>query len=137
MENQVVTLASLIKEHQDKTGDSFAAMAVKFGLSKAKIGQLAQGGPGQAHMPRQETLEKIARGLGLPMSTVQKAALLSAGLMPAEMQDPARSELAAVVASARLRQVVATLDALDDRDLETVRLLAESLTKRQQVAVHN
>jgi uncharacterized protein YdbL (DUF1318 family) len=36
-----ITLADLIRQHRDRTDDSYSTIAQKAGLSKAKIGQLA------------------------------------------------------------------------------------------------
>jgi transcriptional regulator with XRE-family HTH domain len=75
-----ITLAELIRQHQDKTGDSYSVIAQRAGLSKAKIGQLAS--TTQPHMPRIDTVEKIATGLRLPVRVVQQAAMASAGILP-------------------------------------------------------
>ncbi|AYN58266.1 immunity repressor [Arthrobacter phage Kepler] len=75
-----ITLAELIRQHQDKTGDSYSIIARRAGLSKAKIGQLAS--LDQPHMPRIDTLQKIATGLRLPLRVVQQAAMASAGILP-------------------------------------------------------
>lgn len=75
-----ITLAELIRQHQSKTGDSYATIAQRAGLSKAKIGQLAS--TDQPHMPRVDTIEKIAAGLKLPIRVVQQAAMASAGITP-------------------------------------------------------
>ena len=78
--SEQITLAELIRQHQDKTGDSYAVIARRAGLSKAKIGQLAS--LDQPHMPRIDTIEKIAAGLQLPLRVVQQAAMASAGILP-------------------------------------------------------
>lgn len=80
-------LADLIREHQDATGDSYNDIAKRSGLSKPKIGQLAQRGP-MLHMPRAETLEKLAVGLDLPLHIVQAAALVTAGVVAPEISEP-------------------------------------------------
>lgn len=75
-----ITLAELIRQHQDKTGESYSTIAKRAGLSKAKIGQLAS--TTQPHMPRIDTIEKIAAGLNMPVRVVQQAAMASAGIVP-------------------------------------------------------
>lgn len=80
----VVTLADLIHEYQDKTGDSYSAIARRTGLSKAKIGQLAR--PENTYLVRQETLAKLATGLRLPLTTVQRASLGTAGFSDNDIQ---------------------------------------------------
>ncbi|ANC31471.1 hypothetical protein I598_1923 [Isoptericola dokdonensis DS-3] len=39
-------------------------------------------------MPRADTLAKLARGLGLPLHSVQAAALASAGVVAPEVSEP-------------------------------------------------
>lgn len=86
-----ITLAELIRQHQDKTGDSYAVIARRAGLSKAKIGQLAN--VDQPHMPRIDTLEKIATGLQLPLRVVQQAAMATAGITPDDYDTEQRIDL--------------------------------------------
>jgi hypothetical protein len=104
----VPTLARLIRTHQDATGDSYADISRKTRLSKGKIGQLAR--PDQTYLVRQETLEKLAHGLGLPMATVQRAALGTAGFADKEVQRATAIQL-----------VVDKLETLDD---DTVALVS-------------
>lgn len=78
--SEQITLAELIRQHQDKTGESYATIAKRAGLSKAKIGQLAS--ITQPHMPRIDTLEKMAAGLNTSVRVVQQAAMASAGILP-------------------------------------------------------
>ena len=125
MTGQAVTLATLIQQHRDKTGDSYSDIARRAGLSKAKIGQLAHdrapGTAGQAHMPRSETLAKLARGLRLPLETVQLAAISSAGIKPKSYTGGSHVDLIAT----KLRE-------LDARDLQTVRVLVDSLASAKE-----
>ena len=73
------TLAQLIREHQAETGRSYQDIAVLTGLSKAKIGQLAD--PHRQHQPRETTLRKLAVGLHIPYHVIQSAAALTAGIV--------------------------------------------------------
>ncbi|WP_175008151.1 helix-turn-helix transcriptional regulator [Cellulosimicrobium sp. TH-20] len=73
-----LSLAELIRRHQDATGDSYADIARAAGLSKARVGQLAIGTG--AKLPRDETLTKLAKGLRLPPEVVKRAALVSSGI---------------------------------------------------------
>ena len=113
-----ITLAGLIRQHQDSTGDSYATIAARAGLSKAKIGQLAHAE--QPHMPRIDTLEKLAAGLRLPVRNVQQAAMASAGILPAAYDTDQRVDL-----------IVATLRELDASQLETAARLIEALRDRK------
>lgn len=80
----IPTLSDLIREHQDNTGDSYGDIARKTGLSKAKVGQLAR--PENTYLVRQDTLAKLAHGLSLPLATVQRASLGTAGFTDREAQ---------------------------------------------------
>lgn len=120
-ENAAITLAELIRQHQDRTGDSYSTIAKRAGLSKAKIGQLALAA--QPHMPRVDTLEKIARGLQVPVRIVQQAAMATAGIAPEDYADESRLDL-----------IVSQLRELPAADLETVELFIASLYKRQRSA---
>jgi hypothetical protein len=114
----VPTLADLIREHQDKTGDSYGDIARHTGLSKAKIGQLAR--PENTYLVRQETLTKLARGLSLPLATVQRASLGTAGFVNKEVQ---RTD--------SVRAIVERLEEMSPRNLALIADLVEA------VATHN
>lgn len=109
-----ITLAELIRQHQDKTGDSYAVIAKRAGLSKAKIGQLAN--TDQPHMPRIDTIEKVANGLQLPLRVVQQAAMASAGITPDDYDTEQRIDL-----------IVAQLRELDPAQLGMAVRLMQSL----------
>lgn len=87
----VKTLSDLIRDHQAATGDSYATIGLKSGISKPKIGQLAAAG--NISMPRAKTLEKLAQGLQIPLHIVQSAALASAGIVAPEISQPATALL--------------------------------------------
>jgi len=107
-------LANLIQAHQASTGDSYNDIAKRSGLSKAKIGQLAIAT--QPHMPRTQTIQKLAAGLQLPVDLVQRAALRSAGIIP-----PVADEISEVdVLTAKIRL-------LSDRDRAIVMRTVDSL----------
>lgn len=112
------TLADLIRQRQDTTGDSYATIANRGGLSKAKIGQLAT--ITQPHMPRADTLERLAAGLELPFRIVQQAAMVTAGVTP-ENTDP----------DADLGPLVARLRQLTDDDRDTVELIVGAMYSRR------
>ena len=109
-----ITLAELIRQHQDNTGDSYADIARRAGLSKAKIGQLAS--TDQPHMPRIDTLEKVAAGLRLPLRVVQQAAMASAGIMPESYDSDQAIDL-----------IVANLRQLSPEQLGTAARLIQAL----------
>lgn len=109
-----LTLADLIRQHQDATGESYAEIAKRGGLSKAKVGQLAM--REQHHMPRVDTVEKLARALRLPLKVVQRAAMASAGITPKGDDDPTPGDVLAArinMLSKTEREIVAVfVDAL-------------------------
>lgn len=117
MPNTPIGLAALLRQHQDATGDSYADIARASGLSKAKIGQIAT--TTSPHMPRSETLQKLARGLRLPFHVVQQAAMVSAGISPATHSADQRIEL-----------LVSRLHDLPADDLDTVELFVQALHGR-------
>jgi len=115
-----LTLAELIRKHQDNTGESYSIIAHRAGLSKAKIGQLASSE--QAHMPRADTIEKLAAGLGLPLRVIQQAAMASAGIAPEGYDSEQRVDLLA-----------ALLRELSPEDLETAAAVIQSLKDRHRM----
>lgn len=114
-----VNLAELIRQHQDTTGESYADIGKKAGLSKAKIGQLAKSD--SPHMPRATTLEKLARGLHMPMHVIQQAAMVTAGIDP----DPGDPDNRVTLLAARLRD-------LSPDDFERVELFVLALAGRRE-----
>lgn len=79
------TLATLLAEHRQNTGDSYGAIARRSGLSKAAV---AAFGTGSRTLARPATIEKLAVGLSLPPSVVKAAAYRSAGVQPDEQDAP-------------------------------------------------
>lgn len=116
-ETAAITLARLIHNHQDRTGESYSMIAKRAGLSKAKIGQLAN--TEQTHMPRMDTLEKIAKGLQLPLRIVQQAALASAGIAPDTYDNEQQIDF-----------LVSILRELSPEDLDTATTLVQALHTR-------
>jgi transcriptional regulator with XRE-family HTH domain len=93
-------------------------LASRCDLSKAKIGQLATAK--QNHMPRAHTLEQLAKGMNLPLKTVQQAAMVSAGITPEGYPGGNRIDL-----------VIESLRGLSPDDLETVSIVIQSLKDRR------
>jgi transcriptional regulator with XRE-family HTH domain len=114
----LITLADLIRQHQDRTGESYSDIARRAGCSKAKIGQLAN--IHQNHMPRADTLERISTGLGLPLRVIQQAALASAGIMPQEYD-----------AAQRVDFLAGVLRDFSEDDLETCAAIIMALKERR------
>ena len=117
MPHDQVDLAGLVRQHQDSTGESYAEIAKRSGLSKAKIGQLAL--TASPHMPRADTLAKLSHGLRLPVAVVQRAAMASAGIAPPTADPDQRIEL-----------LVSRLRTLSPDDFERVELFVLALAGR-------
>ena len=117
-DGEPITLADLIQRHRDATGDSYMTIARRAGMSKARVGQLATAD--SPHMPRAETIDKLARGLRLPVNLVKEAAMASAGVRPANGTDQ------------RVSYIAARLGELDGDDLDTVASVVESLLNRRR-----
>jgi transcriptional regulator with XRE-family HTH domain len=113
------TLAQLIREHQDATGDSYGDIARRTNLSKAKIGQLAQ--EKNRYLVRTDTLRKLATGLHIPIATVERAALGTAGYADEGVQQ-----------DSTLTRIIERLYELDDDDLELVAALVEAVSKHRR-----
>jgi transcriptional regulator with XRE-family HTH domain len=110
-------LAALVRREQDQSGASYADIAKRSGLSKAKIGQIAD--PTSRYQLRPETIEKLATGLRLPLPVVRRAALVTAGV--AEHHDPR---------TARTELIVHMLDQLDDDTLAMVEAMVSTAARR-------
>ncbi|MEE6280187.1 hypothetical protein [Georgenia sp. MJ170] len=111
------SLSELIRSRQDATGESYATIAQRSGLSKAKVGQLAD--PSMPHMPRAETLAKLATGLQLPLPIIQRAGMITAGITPLDDDD-----------HAQFAPLVERLSQLPKADCETVELIVSALYQR-------
>jgi transcriptional regulator with XRE-family HTH domain len=113
----LITLSDLIRQHQERTGESYSDIARRAELSKAKIGQLAT--TKQNHMPRADTIERISKGLG-PLRVIQQAALASAGIMPQEYNVEQRVDFLAGI-----------LRGFSEDDLETCAAVITALKERR------
>lgn len=111
-------LAALIRREQDATGASYADIAKRAGISKARVGQIAD--PRSKHQIRPDTIEKLAVGLRLPLSVVRRAALVTAGV--AEHGDPRTT---------RIELLVSQLERLSDADLELFEAMVTTALRRQ------
>lgn len=109
-------LAALVRREQDNTGASYADIAKRAGLSKAKIGQIAD--PTSRYQLRPDTIEKLAVGLRLPVQVVRRAALVTAGV--ADHPDPR---------SARIELIVHQLAQLDDDTLTLIEAMVSAAVR--------
>lgn len=113
------TLRDLIREHIDRTGDSYGQIAKKTGLSKALVGILATSTEPRAY--RADTVEKLATGLRLPVAIVTRAANASAGMPLDEPSTPATRDDARIIAD--------LLDDLTDEELAMLRVMVRAVVE--------
>lgn len=113
------TLRDLIREHIDRTGDSYGQIAKKTGLSKALVGILATSTEPRAY--RADTVEKLATGLRLPVAIVTRAATASAGMPLDEPRTRATRDDARIIAD--------LLDDLTDEELAMLRVMVRAVVE--------
>lgn len=70
-------IAELIRAHMDRTGDTQTDIAQRGGLSRQTLSGLVHS-EGLRSMPRQRTLEALARGLGVTVDHVRQVAASAA-----------------------------------------------------------
>jgi transcriptional regulator with XRE-family HTH domain len=78
-EDRANPLQQLISERRRERGWSFADVASRGGMSRSTVYYLATTSPLQ-RSPSAATLEKLARGLDLPLAIVRRAAAEAVGL---------------------------------------------------------
>jgi transcriptional regulator with XRE-family HTH domain len=81
-------LVVLIKSHMSRTGESYGAIARRGGLPRQTVQALANRRV-MRQTPRPDTLQKLAKGLQLPLATVNQCAAQAA----ADAFNQARSEV--------------------------------------------
>lgn len=107
-------LMRLIAERRAEQRLSYGEIAVAGGLPKSTVHKLATTEK-WTNAPQSETLDRLARGLGLPPSVVRRAAAEAVGLTAVVEDDPATSiligSIAELTAEQRM-QVSALIDAM-------------------------
>lgn len=111
---ETTDLAALIRRHQDLTGDSYAEIARKTGLSKAKIGQIAVAGA--RYQVRPETMQKLAEGLKIPFEVVRSSALVTLGVAGE-----------ATARNTRIDLITSQLQKLDEETLAMVEAMVDAI----------
>ncbi|GAA4680086.1 hypothetical protein [Nocardioides nanhaiensis] len=111
-----LSLAALIRREQDNSGASYMDIAKRSGLSKAKIGQLADAS--SRYQVRSETVQKLAAGLRLPLHVVQRAAMVTAGISDDTGGRDARIDL-----------IASQLAELDDALLDVVAAMVDAAVR--------
>ncbi|AJE39126.1 helix-turn-helix domain-containing protein [Streptomyces nodosus] len=115
------TLQDIIKSKLEEKGWSYSDVARRGGISRSTVHHLATSAR-LAQMPQQTTLEGLARGLGIPVAPVQRAAAEAAGVNiyfenASESTDP------------EVEILVASVHKLSPADRRHVAVLVESLLR--------
>lgn len=113
-----LTVAELIRRHQDATRESYNDIAKRGDLSKPKVGEAATRTNRQQLRP--ETIYKLAKGLRLPVRVVQRAALATAGL------DDPDSPM-----SPEIELIAARLQTLDPRTVRLIGAMVDAATREE------
>lgn len=112
-------LQRLIAEHLADTHESIAEVAVRGGLSRQTVSALAHRN-GPRSMPRPDTLDKLARGLGVSPEVVRQAAHEAAyGASNGDAMDPRSAvlmDLASDLSLGALDVLLATARALRSQE---------------------
>lgn len=106
-------LATLVTAHCERTGDTLSSIAKRGGLSRQTLSGLVNN-QGPKSFPRQQTLQGLAKGLGLPYEAVRQVAAEAAlgesedvptrrlvGVLLAHAQGLSDPELEVVLATVR------------------------------------
>jgi lambda repressor-like predicted transcriptional regulator len=110
-------LADLVNAHCERTGDTLAAIAARGGISRQTLSGLVHR-HGPKSLPRHQTLVALAKGLGLSVETVRRAASVTA--YGEGDTEPVRRLVSVIVAHT---------EGLTDEDLEVV--LATTVALKQ------
>ncbi|MFK4149671.1 helix-turn-helix domain-containing protein [Streptomyces sp. NPDC004065] len=115
------TLQDMIKRKLDQNGWSYSDVARRGGISRSTVHHLATS-PRLAQMPQQTTLEGLAKGLGIPVAPVQRAAARAAGVN-LYLEDAPHST------DPEVEILIASVQQLSPTDRRHVAVLVESLLR--------
>ncbi|MDX3265474.1 helix-turn-helix transcriptional regulator [Streptomyces sp. MI02-2A] len=118
------TLQELIKRKLDQKGWSYSDVARRGGISRSTVHHLATSAR-LAQMPQQATLEGLARGLGVPVAPIQRAAAEAAGVH-------VYFENAPEIADPEVEILIASVHKLSPTDRRHVAVLVESLLRADE-----
>lgn len=113
------TLQEMIKNKLDQKGWSYSDVARRGGISRSTVHHLATSAK-LAQMPQQTTLEGLARGLGIPVAPVLRAAAEAAGVN-------VYFENAPEIADPEVEILIASVQKLSPTARRHVAVLVESL----------
>ncbi|MFF4188929.1 helix-turn-helix domain-containing protein [Streptomyces sp. NPDC001691] len=124
-------LQQIIRECLDREGWSYGEVARRGGLPRSTVHHLATADR-VMRMPQPATLENLAKGLGLPLDTVRRAAAEACGIhiyaADSATTDAARAETPD--ADPEVEVLIASLQRLSPDDRRHVAALVESLLDR-------
>jgi transcriptional regulator with XRE-family HTH domain len=115
------TLQAMIKNKLDQKGWSYSDVARRGGISRSTVHHLATSAR-LAQMPQQTTLDGLARGLGIPVAPVRRAAAEAAGVH-------LYFEDAPEIADPEVEVLIASVQRLSATDRRHVAVLVESLLR--------
>lgn len=115
-------LSDVLAQYREHTGDSYAQMSTRTGLTRGYFGYLVNAQP--PFYVRPETLSRIANGLGIPRAVLFRAATESAGL---SVDEPSAALDRVTLLTERLRS-------LDDSQLVAVESLVTALMSHNSTA---
>lgn len=113
------TLQEMIKNKLDQKGWSYSDVARRGGISRSTVHHLATSAK-LAQMPQRTTLEGLARGLGIPVAPVLRAAAEAAGVN-------VYFENAPEIADPEVEILIASVQKLSPTARRHVAVLVESL----------
>ncbi|GGX97921.1 helix-turn-helix domain-containing protein [Streptomyces anandii] len=115
------TLQDMIKHKLDQNGWSYGDAARRSGISRSTVHHLATSAR-LAQMPQQSTLEGLAKGLGIPLAPLQRAAARAAGVNLYLEDAPESSD-------PEVEILIASVHKLSPTDRRHVAALVESLLR--------
>lgn len=121
-------LQRLIKSRMNELGLTYREVSEKGGLPLSTIHALANKDEHKTP-PRRDTLEKLAKGLRVPVDVVRVAASDAAGY---HLEELTVHEGTSLEAAGRLRIVAATFEKLDDEKQQTIVAIAQMLLDQME-----
>ncbi len=116
-------LQEMIRHKLDQNGWSYSDVARRGGVSRSTVHHLATS-ERLAQMPQKTTLEGLAKGLGIPVATVKRAAAEAAGVN-------LYFEDAPEIADPEVEILIASVQKLNPKDRRHVAVLVESLLRAE------
>ncbi|MFC9806258.1 helix-turn-helix domain-containing protein [Streptomyces griseoaurantiacus] len=124
-------LQQIIRDRLDREGWSYGEVARRGGVPRSTVHHLATA-EHMARIPQPATLEGLAKGLGLPLDTVRRAAAEACGIHVYAPGAASDGEGAAGTAASdpEVDVLIASVQRLSSEDRRHVAALVESLLNR-------